>query len=125
MEKEKDVGSKNYHKVLALYDRILKNPTQGLSHQFDMFKDFVKEHEPRALLDVNDFLALRKEVLSSMKKSDETDTESKDAPGEENDDESPASEEENTAMKEKIISARKKVLILIIFTYFFSKLLSR
>jgi len=107
VEKEKEVGTKNYKRVLALYDRILKNPTQGLSHQFDMFKDFVKEREPRALLDVNDFLSLRKEVLSSMKKSE--DTESTDAPGEEEETESPASEEENIAMKEKIISARKKV----------------
>ena len=111
VEKEKDGGTKtspkNYSKVMALYDRILKNPTQGLSHQFDMFKDFVKEHEPRNLLDVTDFLALRKDVLSSIKKSEDTD--SKDAPGEEEEDESPASEEENTAMKEKIISTRKKV----------------
>ena len=109
VEKEKEVGTKNYKRVLALYDRILKNPTQGLSHQFDMFKDFVKEREPRALLDVNDFLTLRKEVLSSMKIPE--DTESTDAPGEEEETESPASEEENIAMKEKIISARKKVLV--------------
>ena len=101
------MGTKNYKRVLGLYDRILKNPTQGLAHQFDMFKDFVKEREPRALLDVNDFLTLRKEVLASMKKSE--DTESKDAPGEEEEDESPASEEENIAMKEKLISSRKKV----------------
>ena len=79
IEKDKEVGTKNYKKVVALYDRILRNPTQGLTHQFDMFKDFVKEHEPKDILDVNDFLALRKEVYASMKKSD--DTESKEAAG--------------------------------------------
>lgn len=105
IEKDKEVGTKNYHRVIALYDRILRNPTQGLTHQFDMFKEFVKEHVPKDILDVNDFLALRKEVLASMKKSSD-DTESKDAPGEDQD--SPASDEENTAMREKIISTRKK-----------------
>ena len=108
IEKEKEVGTKNYHKVITLYERILKNPTQGLTHQFDMFKDFVKAHEPKNLLDVNDFLALRKEVLSSLKKSND-DTESKEAPGEETSENNEVNEEENTAMKEKMISTRKKI----------------
>lgn len=107
IEKDKEVGSKNYKRVVALYDRILQNPTQGLSHQFDMFKDFVKEHAPRNILEVNDFLAVRKEALASMKKSS-GDTESKEAPGEETED-TPASEEENLAMREKIVNPRKKV----------------
>ena len=47
LESEKEIGTKNYSKVLALYDRILANPTQGLTHQFDMFKEFVKVHEPK------------------------------------------------------------------------------
>ena len=62
LEKEKEIGSKNYSKVVALYDRILNNPTQGLTHQFDMFKEFVKEQVPKELLDPEDFLELRKEV---------------------------------------------------------------
>ena len=107
VEKEKEVGSKNYKRVVALYDRILKNPTQGLSHQFDMFKDFVKEHAPRNILEVNDFLAVRREALASMKKSSD-DTQSQDAPGEEEED-TPASEEENLAMREKIVAPRKKL----------------
>ncbi len=107
IEKDKEVGTKNFHRVLALYDRILDNPTQGLAHQFDMFKDFVKEHEPKDIMEVNSFLSLRKEALKSAKKSDD-DTESKDAPGEENDEAPVASEEEIMAMREKIIFARKK-----------------
>jgi len=62
LEKEKEIGTKNYSKVVALYDRILNNPTQGLTHQFDMFKEFVKEQVPKELLDPEDFLELRKEV---------------------------------------------------------------
>ena len=54
---------KNYVNVLKLYDRIIRNPTQGLSHQFEMFRDFVKEKNPKDILEVHDFLALRKEVL--------------------------------------------------------------
>ncbi len=107
IEKEKEVGTKNYHRVVAIYDRILANPTQGLSHQFDMFKDFVKENAPKDIMEVDDFLSLRKEVLASLKK-DSTDTESADAPGE-NETSTTTSEEENTSMKEKIISARKKI----------------
>jgi pre-mRNA-processing factor 39 len=110
IEKDKEVGTKNYFRVIALYDRILCNPTQGLSHQFDMFKDFVKEQLPKDVLEINDFLALRKDVLASMKKPSEDDTESKDAPGEAEDETLvTSSEEENIAMKEKIISARKKL----------------
>merc|ERR1711881_268022 len=47
---------KHYGKVLKLYERILKNETQGLSHQFDMFRDFIKEHSPKQLLEINEFL---------------------------------------------------------------------
>lgn len=92
---------KNFSRVVHLYDRILRNPTQGLSHQFDMFKDFVKEHDPKELLDDSDFLSLRKEVLSSLKKSDQ-DSESQD------DSEVVLSDEENKAMIEKIILTRRK-----------------
>ena len=53
------------------YDRIIRNPTQGLSHQFDMFRDFVKEHNPKDMLDVDEFLAMRKEVLAELSKDGE------------------------------------------------------
>lgn len=62
---------KNFANVLKIYDRIIRNPTQGLSHQFEMFRDFVKEKNPKDILDINDFLALRKEVLESLNKEKE------------------------------------------------------
>ena len=91
LEKEKEVGTKCFSRVLALYDRILNNPTQGLTHQFDMFKEFVKENEPKTLMEAEDFLKLRQEVL----KEEESEKELND--------------EENTNIKEKIISIRKKI----------------
>ncbi len=103
---------KNLPGVLKLYDRIIRNPTQGLAHQFEMFRDFVKEHNPKDLLEVNEFLALRKEVLDSLNKEKEKkDDEKKDdeggAPGE--DDSRVTTDEENQALREKIIFARRKV----------------
>merc|ERR1712072_1259936 len=62
---------KHYDRVLKLYGRILRNETQGLSHQFDMFRDFVKDHAPKQLLEINEFLAMRKEVLESLAKEKE------------------------------------------------------
>ena len=39
--------------VLKLYDRILANQTQGLSHQFDMFREFVKDNTPKDIIPPN------------------------------------------------------------------------
>ena len=36
-----------------------------------MFRDFVKEHNPRDMLDVDEFLAMRKEVLAELSKDGE------------------------------------------------------
>ena len=75
MEKDKEIGEKNYAKVIKLYERILQNPTQGLNQQFDMFKEFVKEHEPKDLFEPTEFLDLRKEILASLKKETESGSE--------------------------------------------------
>ena len=55
--------------VLKLYDRILRNQTQGLSHQFDMFREFVKNHDPKEIMPIEEFLELRKEALASLTKT--------------------------------------------------------
>ena len=36
-----------------------------------MFRDFVKEHNPKDMLDVDEFLAMRKEVLAELSKDGE------------------------------------------------------
>ncbi|QQP41249.1 Putative LOC100123653, partial [Caligus rogercresseyi] len=83
----------HFESVLRLYDRILRNPTQGLTHQFEMFRDFVKEHRPKEILGAREFLDVKKEDKP----------ESEPAPDGE------STEEEDIAMKEKIIFSRKGV----------------
>lgn len=116
---QEEATVKDFRKVLKIYDQILLNSTQGLSHQFDMFREFVKEHNPKDMLEVTDFLALRKEILLAMvadDKSDEgkkkvvEDVEGEDSaapPGE--DDSKAKTDEENQAMRERIIHERRKV----------------
>lgn len=123
---------------MKLYERILANPTQGLSHQYEMFKEFVKEKNPKDMMADEEFLTLRKEVLDSFKESqkrpgsaepaaekekkegeegEEKPSEEKPAEGgeevapgkEEEDIDRPLNDEENQAMREKIIFSRKKI----------------
>jgi pre-mRNA-processing factor 39 len=103
--------TKDYRRVMKLYDQILLNPTQGLTHQFDMFREFVKDHNPKDMLEVEDFLSLRKEILLAMAGDEKEKVEETEdgipPPGE---GETGAKiDEENLAMKEKIIHARRKV----------------
>ena len=119
--------------MFKLYQRILKNPTQGLSHQFEMFRDFIKDNNPKDVMEVNEFLALRKEILANMKgEEDGGDKDKKDgdkkedaekvngekekegeaggdepAPGEDVD--GTKSDEETLAIREKIIFTQRKI----------------
>lgn len=114
-------GDKHYGRILRLYERVLRNETQGLSHQFDMFRDFVKDHTPKQLLEINEFLAMRKEVLESLAKekekrrkraseNDNSDKEEDEAPGEDETEHFAISaDEENQAMRENIIKEQKKI----------------
>ena len=114
-----EAPTKDYREVLKIYDQILLNSTQGLSHQFDMFREFVKEHNPKDMLEITDFLALRKEILLAMVADEKTDEEKnkvvEDVEGEDTaappgeDDCKAKTDEENQAMREKIIHERRKV----------------
>ena len=105
---------KHYDRVLKLYGRILRNETQGLSHQFDMFRDFVKDHAPKQLLEINEFLAMRKEVLASLAKEKErrrrsSGSDDEPVPGDETEHFAISAEEENQAIRENIIKEQKKI----------------
>jgi len=117
-----ELEHKNPIQAYAVFGRALKVPTQGLNEQFEKFRNFIKEHHPKELMDTAEFLALRKEVLAAMKgdpipgEADE-DKEKEDlsaegatdlVPGEEGA-EAAASDEETTAMKEKLIFTMKKI----------------
>ena len=94
---------KDFRRILKLYDQILVNPTQGLASQFDMFREFVKDHSPKDMLEPADFLALRKEVIAALNGGDEgadkkeTEDDAEAAPGEVG--AGVRAEEENLAMK--------------------------
>ncbi len=108
---------KTLDKALILYDRIVRNPTQGLSHQWEMFKEFVKENNPKDLLKAEDYQVMHKEVVESLERSakrkrsrskeEDADTDTS-ATKEEGALDRPATEEENSAMWERIIYSRKK-----------------
>ena len=84
-----------------MHDRphlIIPGFTQGLSHQFDMFREFVKDNLPKDILPELTFLEKRKEILEAVKEKAK-------------DDEKPAEltvEEENQAIKENVIFERRK-----------------
>ncbi len=121
---EEQTETKDLRKVLNLYDKILLNPTQGLNHQFEMFREFVKDNNPKDMLEITDFLTLRKEILLAMAGNDKEDEEKKEKTEEEEtaseavDDGVPPpgegdsgarADEEILAMKEKIIHSRRKI----------------
>lgn len=54
--------AKRLQKVTAIYDRLLTTPTQCYTTHFDNFQEHVAAHAPNKLLDVDEFMALRKEV---------------------------------------------------------------
>lgn len=54
--------AKRLQKVTAIYDRLLTTPTQCYTTHFDNFQEHVAAHAPNKILDVDEFMALRKEV---------------------------------------------------------------
>ncbi|PVD26290.1 hypothetical protein C0Q70_13961 [Pomacea canaliculata] len=49
--------------VTSLYDRLLRVPTQLYSHHFDSFKAHINKHHPKDVLDLDEFLRVRQEVV--------------------------------------------------------------
>jgi len=105
-----ELENKNYQEVFQVYQRMVRNPTQGLSKNFDNFTDFLKQHNPKDLMDTVDFLTLRKDVITAMKTDSNDEDGSKDAeaaPGEDSESDM-KSAEETEAIREKIISNSRK-----------------
>merc|ERR1712226_1152083 len=75
--------------------------------------DFVKDHAPKQLLEINEFLAMRKEVLASLAKEKErrrrsSGSDDEPVPGDETEHFAISAEEENQAIRENIIKEQKK-----------------
>jgi len=109
-----EMEGKNYPEVYQLYLRIVRVPTQGLSRNLDSCQEFIKQHNPKDFLDTVDFLELRKDVLSALKKEspiedgEEGNKDSDAVPGEDTDSDMMSAEETKT-IREKLLSNVKKV----------------
>ncbi|XP_071038193.1 pre-mRNA-processing factor 39 isoform X2 [Parasteatoda tepidariorum] len=123
--------NKNLKEVTSAYDELLTIPTQLYCHHFEKFGKHVKKNIPREILSTDEFLELRKEVVSILKNDSMVGDDAEDddkgiskevesAPGMDIDDAPPGLEpggtdiekdmmstEETDLMKKKIIERRK------------------
>jgi pre-mRNA-processing factor 39 len=51
-----EMEAKNYPEVYQLYQRMVRNPTHGLSRNFEAFMAFTKEHNPKVKLKILHFM---------------------------------------------------------------------
>jgi len=102
-----EMEEKNLPEVFQLYQRMLKIPTHGLSRNLEAFIAFMKEQNPKDLMDTVDFLTLRKEIISQSNAEGNSNDDAS-APGEDTENDL-KSAEETQAMKERIVFDVKKV----------------
>ncbi|XP_064621986.1 pre-mRNA-processing factor 39-like [Lineus longissimus] len=116
---EKDYDLK---KVTAIYDRAFTIPTLLYSQHFDNFKIFVKKHHPKDILDLDEFLKLRQEVVEASALTSDKVDELEGPPGGDPDDDAPPGmepqakktpndDEETLALREKIINGREAIYL--------------
>ncbi|VEN48288.1 unnamed protein product [Callosobruchus maculatus] len=120
-----ETEGKRPQKVTAIYDRLLATPTQGYTSHFDNFQEHVASNPPNKIIEVDEFMALRKEVRQLLKHDPSTaapgvttgdasaDAAAPGADAEEappgDDKAAPSSDEETKAIKERIVSIRRKI----------------
>ncbi|CAH1399621.1 unnamed protein product [Nezara viridula] len=110
-----ETEGKHLQNVFAIYDQLLKIPTQGYKSHFEDFEDFVRSNPPSKILSVDEFLSLRSEVLMKLKQKPSKEVNvppSAAPPGDdegEHEEPSPAhADEETTLIRDKVISSQKK-----------------
>ena len=93
--------------VFKLYHRILATPTHGINKNFESFKTWLNDKNPKDLLETHEFLTMRKEALGKVPEDDgNADDESAAAPGE-NDDGDLLTAEETKTIREMIVAKLK------------------
>ena len=92
--------------VYQLYQRILTTPTNGINKNFENFKTWLNDKNPKDLLETTEFLSLRKEALGKVSEDAAAEDESAAAPGE-NDEGDLLSAEETKTMRELILARLK------------------
>ena len=106
-----ETEAKRLQHVTAIYDRLLATPTQGYTTHFDNFQEHIASHSPNKVLEVDEFLALRKEMKHMLKHDVTTgaDTENPDVPPGEDESKDVSSDEETKVIRERIVSIRRKI----------------
>lgn len=103
-----ETEGKRLQKVTVIFDRLLATPTQGYTTHFDNFQEHVSSNPPNKILEVDEFLALRKEVRTLLK-DDEKAADNADMPPGDEDSKLYSSDEETKCIRERIVSIRRKV----------------
>uniref|UniRef100_A0AAR5QFG4 Pre-mRNA-processing factor 39 n=1 Tax=Dendroctonus ponderosae TaxID=77166 RepID=A0AAR5QFG4_DENPD len=103
-----ETDGKRLNKVTGIFDRLLVTPTQGYTTHFDNFQEHVSANNPSKILDMDEFMALRKEVRALLK-SEEKAADNADLPPGDEDSKLYTTEEETKCIKERIVSIRRKI----------------
>lgn len=112
-----ELEGKHYQNTFLLYEKLLSTPTQGYKTHFQNFEEFVRTTQPNKILNTDEFLSLRSEVLQKLRSKPlgkEVNVPPSAAPpgDDEGDSEEPSTahaDEETTLIRERIISSRKKL----------------
>ncbi|XP_060518445.1 pre-mRNA-processing factor 39 [Cylas formicarius] len=107
-----ETEAKRLQRVTAIYDRLLATPTQGYTTHFDNFQEHISSNPPNKVLEVDEFLALRKEVRHMLKhdvSAVENVAENADVPPGDEDSKLISSDEETKCIRERIVSIRRKI----------------
>ncbi|XP_008195405.1 pre-mRNA-processing factor 39 isoform X2 [Tribolium castaneum] len=107
-----ETEGKRLQHVTSIYDRLFTTPTQGYTTHFENFQEHITSNPPNKVVEVDEFLALRKEVRHMLKHDapNETKTDNSDVPpGEDDASKAISTDEETKAIRERIISIRRKI----------------
>ncbi|CAG9859481.1 unnamed protein product [Phyllotreta striolata] len=109
-----ETEGKRLQRVTAIYDRLLATPTQGYTSHFDNFQEHVAAHPPNKVVEIDEFLALRKEIRQTLKQEGvatgaEAPVDSDAPPGDEDQSKMISTDEETKSIRERIVSIRRKL----------------
>ncbi|XP_017784067.1 PREDICTED: pre-mRNA-processing factor 39 [Nicrophorus vespilloides] len=102
-----EIEGKRLQFATLVYERLLATPTQGYLQHFDNFQEHVASNPANKILEVDEFLALRKEVKNLLKQDAADIADNPDIPPGEDTEEN--TDEETKAIRERIVSIRRKI----------------
>ncbi|CAG9759691.1 unnamed protein product [Ceutorhynchus assimilis] len=102
-----ETDGKRVQKVTSIYDRLLAVPIYLYTTHFDNFQEHVASNSPNKILGVDEFMAIRKEVRTTLKSEEKP--ENVDLPPGDEDTKLYTTDDESKAIRERIITTRRKV----------------